>query len=480
MNPNKVLSSAAAAVSVVTVLLLGSGSSASGLALATEARSTAATSSGTRVLAQIGTTFEPRWSPYHSDAYFKTSADGWMHPYLDFWEWADPENEQLGVDLKGRVVVADGIYGSKLRVSLYDQVTWARLLRGTIDTAPFQASAFWVGPDGNYYVLMGRSQEEQEDDNFKVLAVRKYDQHLHLLASTLVPSGFAQISGATALGESSFAMAGNILFVNTSQYLYRSLDPSNFQHHESNLSFAIDVSTMKLLPDRLNYASHSFNQFVRTTGSKVVLADHGDAYPRALQLSVLSGDFSQPDSTTGKDLEVLKFPGQTGDNVTGATVSGMELGSNTALNIGLSAPNNHPLYGVYGRDHVSANAYLVTTNLTTGNHTYRWLTTYHPKARPWTRVGEPRLVKLSSTRFVALYDVTTRDGGVKLHYVLLDSAGRTITRKIFTGGFAAVSDVVRTGTKLVWAADIPGSPSARTVLFGISVKDPLAPVLIRR
>ena len=77
--------------------------------------------------------------------------------------------------------------------------------------------------------------------------------------------------------------------------------------------------------DTAGYVSHSFNQFlIEDAEHKLVALDHGDAYPRSIILmrykDMVSGD-PQAESGT-ENTEILTFPGNTGDNHTGASVGG--------------------------------------------------------------------------------------------------------------------------------------------------------------
>src|SRR5699024_2462935 len=103
----------------------------------------------------------------------------------------------------------------------------------------------------------------------------------------------------------------NELTVHTSRERYLTDDGLN---HQSQLTIILDTDTMKtknyLGEFQKNHVGHSFNQFAQYDGDKLILVDHGDAYPRSIVLNKESGsEFTEVD--------LFKIPGAIGANCTG-------------------------------------------------------------------------------------------------------------------------------------------------------------------
>lgn len=216
----------------------------------------------------------------------------------------------------------------------------------------------------------------------------------------------------------------------------------------------MSAKTSDELGGQYTYSSHSFNQLTAINGDHLVTADHGDAYPRAMQLGITK-DF--PSSRSTRSAEVFTLPGRTGDNYTGATLTGLQLGSGRALTTGNSVPNGHPINGVNGSStSLHRNVYLTSTDLSTLSTTFKWITTLPPsKGATWAE--QPRMVKVSDTRFVLLFNVT--DGKTDtLNYRLIDQNGNVLASKSWKGvPYNSNSQPILVGSQLYWASFVGAS-----------------------
>ena len=127
----------------------------------------------------------------------------------------------------------------------------------------------------------------------------------------------------------------------------------------------------------------------------------------------------------------------------------------------------------------SRNVYVVSTDLATGTPVFRWITSYDPCGTTWA--GEPRLVKLSDSRFVLLFGVRTSTSET-LDYRLLDASGAVLAQKSWANvSFDASSQPLVVGSRLYWAG-FGMSPSAGSTenyyLYGLDLTDPTAPTLM--
>lgn len=321
---------------------------------------------------------------------------------------------------------------------------------------------FYAAPDGFFYIAVGRDNLN-EDPNAQVVAVRKYDSSWSLRGTGYLNGDASQMFEGVwqpfAAGRADMALSGSTLVV----HMARTMFAINGVHHQSNLTFEVDTATMAVATYEQAhgawtspYSSHSFNQFVRVSGDDLVTADHGDAYPRGIQLAVAKGYATGSASFTEKN--IFSFPGQIGDNYTGTTLTGMEVGGGAALVTGNSVPHDQAVGGVTGDDgSLSRNVYLISTNIETQTPTFRWITSFSPNGM--TAAGEPRLVKVSESRFVLLFDVT--DGvDHTLNYRLVDNQGNVLAEKSWPNTiYNPISEPILIGSRLYWAgygnADFP-------------------------
>ncbi len=381
----------------------------------------------------------------------------------------------------------------------------------------------YLAPDGHIYVLIGRSNPT-ESTSRAVIEVRQYDQNLRLLGTAQVDGGFDSDGVYDGLGASApdMVLAGTTLIVHMSRAIFH-IKGDWAAHHEVNLAFAVDTSTMTAtdIPDR-PYASHSFNEFVATAGDDVLFIDHGDAYPRGVQLGIMHGYLApnhgqtwntsqcgptvgtptdpvtgQPlsvdpsycwQSPTENDYMVFTIPADNAAlanhnmltvNFTGTTVNGFGVADSRALTVGLSVPNGHAIDGVTGHSpHLRANVYLTSTDTATGATTLVWLTTRNPQDQTYLEL-QPALTPLANGDFAVVWD-EWHEKHVTMQYRLVDDTGTVLAQKQWSGhSFAAVSQPVLAGHRILWVGSST-TPGSRNYLRGINVRNPADPVLIER
>lgn len=298
---------------------------------------------------------------------------------------------------------------------------------------------FYAGIDGNFYVVVGYSNYK-EQDNKTVIKVMQYDSKWKLKKTAKIKGSasnmFEGIYSPFYGGSCRMDMNGSTLYIHTARQMYKTSDGLR---HQSNINFAIDTKTMKYKVTEDAYCSHSFNQFVKFKDNGLYLADHGDAYPRSITLTMAKNYGTKNELTTRTD--VFKLLGDIGANYTGATVGGMEIGAENVLICGTAQPHKDMIKGVTGFGNVKTkngeyvllknNVYLTVTNRETGKRKCIWLTKNNPKTTNVT-VGDTRMVKLSDTRFAILYETSTGKKNV-LNYVVVDNNGKKIYSKKYSG-----------------------------------------------
>lgn len=310
-------------------------------------------------------------------------------------------------------------------VDAYDRHTFALLDSRTVPIELETFGGFYAGDRYNYMVF-GQSNKE-ENNSREVIRIVKYGKDFNRLESASVTGGESFTIEPFEAGSLRMAENGNELVIHTTRKRYTTEDGLN---HQSQLTIRLDTGAMRVKNSlgryQENHVSHSFNQFVLFDDGKLVLVDHGDAYPRSVVLNRASGSsFSETD--------LLKIPGPTGANCTGVTVGGFEAsGSNylVAINsIDHSKVTSYDSFNMTGLDRDERDVVLLVCGKNGGGTRQIRLTDYVGK----DRLGStPYLVKLSEERFLILWEefaygesYGSTDLGVR--YVEVDGAGNALT-----------------------------------------------------
>ena len=220
-------------------------------------------------------------------------------------------------------------------------------------------------------------------------------------------------------------MKGNTLYIHTSREMFKGTDGLR---HQSNISFAVNTKTMKAVTTEDVYSSHSFNQYAKFDGYDLYLLDHGDAYPRAICLSKIADYGKKAEAIT--EHYIFELKGDAGDNFTGCTVGGMEVGKNNVLVCGSAHPHYSKVKGVKGSKAAYAyNVYVLITDKKTGKTKVKWLTQNNPKTSK-VQIEGTRMVKLDDNRYAIMYTATKNDVST-LHYVVINEKGKKIYSKTY-------------------------------------------------
>jgi hypothetical protein len=156
-------------------------------------------------------------------------------------------------------------------------------------------------------------------------------------------------------------------------------------------------------------------------------------------------------SLAGRTLTVQGFMGVTGNNYTGASLDGMEVGKSNVLMCGTSVPQNYAVQGIKGDSpKYKRNLYVTVTNRTSGKTKVKWLTIYKPTGK--TGVVSASMVKLSEERFGILYVVNSGGKNVP-HYMVIDGNGEKVFKRKIDGVITnGVSNVVFSAGRIVWVS----------------------------
>ncbi len=306
-------------------------------------------------------------------------------------------------------------------------------------TAPLEyfGGAFF-GKTHNYLAFGLRN--EKEDDTRTVIRVIKYTKDW-------VPVSSTNIKGANTYlpfdaGSLRMTEAKGNLYVYTCHEMYATPDG---YHHQANMTFVIRQSDMVMVDsysDIMNlsygYVSHSFNQFVLADDRYLFRADHGDASPRGISVTKVK----LGDSITNVEYTIpLEFAGYYGNNYTGASLGGMELGEDTVLLVGNYA--NDEIGSLYD----ARNVFLILVNKETMASKVIYLSDYPATGNKTAYT--PQLVKLSDNRFLVLWSVGDNNSrqiyGTEMR--LIDSAGNIVEKASFG------DDIKLSDCKPVYCAD---------------------------
>ncbi|WP_110933945.1 hypothetical protein [Paenibacillus bouchesdurhonensis] len=315
--------------------------------------------------------------------------------------------------------------------------------------------AFYSGEKYNF-IAYGQDNKE-ENDSKEVIRVVRYDKSFNRIDSVSLTGGKSFTVEPFRSAAPRMAENGDELVLHTSRLRYATSDGKN---HQSQLTLIMDTSNMSITNDtgefQKNHVSHSFDQFVRYDGKEHVLVDHGDAYPRSIVLH--KGNGSQY-----KEVDLLRIPGNTGANMTGVSLGGMEISSThylTAYNkvnhskvrsftnfemVGLDKDVRDIMLAVVPRSNLSGSA---VNNVTIAKYTSG---TDH--------IGSvPKLVKVDDDRFVVLwqeFDQQRMPLGVK--YVEADGSGNMVGEiKSIPKFVLSDCDPIIIEDKIVWFADQKG------------------------
>lgn len=318
-------------------------------------------------------------------------------------------NSYLYTDTDGMLVraenTADGILIEK-----YD-TDFSLLSSDTIAPELAFFGGFYSGAEYNFLVF--GAENSAEDDSCEVVRAVKYSKDWERLdacsfygCNTLTPFD----AGSLRMAES-----GSTLAIMTCHTMYTTEDDG--LNHQASMQFYINTEDMSELHSQYlvewydtGYASHSFNQFVRTApDGSFFLLNHGDAYPRSIELF-----------KDGTYVDLLPISGNIGDNSTGVSVGAMEVASDTVLVAYNSVDQDPDVYYAYN----CRNIFLGTADHTLSDLNNLPITSYTEEDN--ITVSTPHLVNTGDDRFLLLWGCES-DSDAWTSAVLVDGTGAMLT-----------------------------------------------------
>ena len=220
------------------------------------------------------------------------------------------------------------------------------LIQKIIDLPYDLWGGFYQGKDGNFYVVC-RQENAEFSRSKSVIKVLKYDQNWKLISSTDIYGSatniYEGIQKPFYAGSCRMDMKDNLLTIHMSRMMFPASDGIS---HQGNITFIIDVNTMKEVKNiAIPYVSYSFNQFVKYDNDNALYIDHGDEYPRSIYATLVKKNRQV------KKLDFFKFQSGVGHyNYTGATLSGLGIGTKNNIIIGMTKPHDHAINGIMWYD----------------------------------------------------------------------------------------------------------------------------------
>ncbi len=294
---------------------------------------------------------------------------------------------------------------------------------------------------GQYYFLLTGQLNMDERPDVEVYRITKYDKSWNRIGSaglydcnTIEPFDF---------GSARMDTDGKYLYIRTCHRMYKSLKDG--LNHQANVSIILDIETMNITESYtavsrspFGYVSHSFNQFIKAGNGMIAAVDHGDAYPRQIQLVVNSTNSPNALSDGRKEICILSFPGRTGENETGASVGGFEMSDSSYLVAG-----NSVIQDEMNLERETRNIFVASADRHTDAVSVNWLTDYQEGEES---VSTPCMARISDSRYMILWS----RGGTTVFYTLLDGTGKQEGRIYeLKGSLSDCAPLVENG-RLVW------------------------------
>ena len=331
--------------------------------------------------------------------------------YQEYSRWSSPVYSYLVPQNDGTLMrVQSGRYIDGILVEYYNRnfhLESSRIIEEELSIF----GGFYAAND-NYYILSGQMNQE-ESSEAEVFRITKYDLDWNRITSV----GVSECNTTVPFdaGSARMTMSGKYLIIHTSHEMYASSDGLN---HQSNCSLIVDTEDMTARYLNFAYTSHSFNQFVQTDGDTLLTVDHGDAYPRAITLRKYAFDSVAGTVSGSSDgVAVMTFPGEIGNNTTGASIGGFQYSDTSYLMSG-----NSVIQDEENVTRKTRNIFVASVNKASDEVSLQWLTDYEEGEES---ASTPQLVKFESNRFLLMW---TRGG--YLYYVELDGDG-TVASDIY-------------------------------------------------
>ena len=359
------------------------------------------------------------------------------------------------------ISVIDGS-GDEVIVDTYDVANFELIDSQCIDLE-LERFGGWHCDEQFNYIVFGQKNPELKDDvtTFRVVKYSKNWQRLGCVDycdnNTYIPFD---------AGTLRMDMYDNYLFIRTCHEMYNG--------HQANVTFSVDTEKMEIVEEfssvlniMYGYVSHSFNQFIKVDGNRLLAVDHGDAYPRSIVLGMYDTTIENGEFIGFYNhLDLFKIPGETGANCTGVMVGGFEISNDNYLTAIITIDHSKiSTYTQYRMNLLNERDVVLLVNdkdnFNSENVKQVYLTDYIDKDK---LASIPCLVKIRDDKFVVLWEefdsYVTEDEYGTLHqseskgvkYVYVDGAGNVLseTKHFDNACLSKGCQPVLIGEQLIW------------------------------
>ena len=399
-----------------------------------------------------------------------SSSNAWSNEYSGNWaNTVKSSLEKLGDGRYERVEwVSNALYvehynssyrfldSSKIGASTYTPTGASQVIWG----------GYYAGSQFNF-VVTGQANKS-DSDSVAVMRVTKYSKTWGYLGNveysainTYMPFDAGSLRMTEMNGE---------LWIRTCHEMYKSSDG---YHHQANMSFRIRQSDLSKLDSatsvsyfgsKFGYVSHSFNQFIVSTGSKIYSADHGDAYPRAIAAKSIPTDSAS--GSSGQEYYIAKFKGKVGANYTGATLDGFESANNAGslISVGTMADQDKSFANEDIPQSGARNVWIGVTPVGGTQSSVKYLTNYAFGGN--TTATNPVLVKINENRLLVIW--STRQTSYPysrgaIQYAFIDGQGNVTSQTYSMNGSLSDCQPIVVGDEVVWYATNNSVPTFYTI-----------------
>lgn len=333
-----------------------------------------------------------------------------------------------------------------LRVAMFDKDFRLRSTQVLNMELPL-FGGFYAAEDYNY-VLFG-AENKDKSNTAEVLRLVRYNKNFERIDAGSIKDCYTVLPFEA--GSSSIAESNGKIMVHTCRLRY--------DGHQSQLTVIFNKSdlavTNSLGEFQSNHVSHSFNQIVKADGNQLVLIDHGDAYPRCVNLTV----YDTAMNSFINEYNLFKIPGEIGANCTGVTVGGLEVSDTSYLvpinTIDHSKVSTYTSFNMVGLDLDERDIVLLIKNKNDKSSVRQLMLTNYVNQK--MSGSTPQIVKLNNNRFVVLWQEFLADAnhdwktGETIKYILVDGNGNPLSDiQSAIGNLSGDCQPICIGNDLVW------------------------------
>lgn len=343
----------------------------------------------------------------------------------NYERWGSPVRSYLSVCIDGKLMCVrnESNYDGVL-IEYYDaSYNLVNSMKIPMELPLFGA---FYETDDNYFLLTGQYNEAERAD-VEVYRITKYDKSWNRITS--VGLFDCNTTRPFMLGSARMDVCGNSLVIRTCREMYKKEDGLN---HQCNMTIEVNMDLMEIKysytkEEVWRQVGHCFNQFVKVDNENIITLDHGDGYPRAFAL--MENDKSI--------VELLRFPGEIGHNVTGAAIGGLEISDSSYLVAGHSVVQDDE-----NMTRETRNVFIASVPKGCSDVSINWLTRYNERNGTTTT---PQLVKVNNNSFVLLW---TR--GNDIYYTGIDGNGNANNSTYhFRGNLSDCKPMIHDGN-IIW------------------------------